>query len=709
MTKFTGIYIKRIDVLDKVTGKALYPGDLNLENTLNIKLIRSTRAHALIKNIDASGLEGIKDLYYFSAGDLYENTHGSIIKDQPVFADKKVNFYGEAIAAIATYNKEKLDEYASLVKVEYEDLDVIDDPVTAIEDYSEKIHKDGNLLQYMSFEKGNIEMGFKDSRLILEDDFELPVVDHMYLETESGVSYIDENGVMNLIVGTQNPFYDKSEIVRCLNIPEDKLIVKAGTVGGGFGGKDGNTIQLFLALVTWKTGKAARLVFNREESLTASYKRHAAKIHLKMGFSQDGIINAFESKLYFDTGAYAALGPATLGLGIEHSTGPYIIKNVKLDGYLSYTNKAPASAMRGFGAPQVEFATETFLNKASKILNIDPLEIRYKNALYNGAEASLGHTMEHAVGIKQALSILKDSKLWREKTLNKDPYIGYGLAAGYLSCGMGKGIVDSAKVEIEQTDANNYKVKIGTVEIGQGSSTLFAQIAAEELGVALDEIEIIMSDTSQTFNCGSTAGSRTGYICGNAIISAVEDFKAQKQKGIKYPKGIGESDFPEVRKIDMGSLGVPHAMYTFIAQAVKVKVDPFTGQIDILDIFAVTEAGRILNPLSLDGQIHGGMAMGLGYTLMEEIEYDNGIPRQKTLSSYLIPTSLDIPSMTSETVDSFELSGPKGLKGAAEVSSVSIAPAITAAVNQLVPIDFKKLPISRHSILEFYEGVKLWD
>lgn len=708
MEEITGVSIKRIDGFDKVTGRALYPGDLRLEDTLHIKLIRSTKAHAIIKRIDSSLLKDIDDVYFFSADDVYENTHGNILKDQPVFSSKKVNYYGEPIAAIATDNKEKLEEYANLVKVEYEDLEVIHDPIIAIEDHSEKLHENGNLLQHMPFEKGNIEEGFRESSIILEDNFDVPVVDHLYLETESGVSYMDENGVLNLIISTQNPFYDKAEIIRCLNIPEDKVIVRVGTVGGGFGGKDGNTVQLFLALVTWKTGKAASLVFNREESLIASYKRHAAKVHLKMGFKEDGIINAFECKVYYDTGAYASLGPATLGLGIEHATGPYVIENVKLDGYLCYTNKAPAGAMRGFGAPQVEFATETLINRAAGLLNIDPIEIRYKNALYIGAEASLGHVMEHTVGIKEALNMIKGSDLWKEKDSNNDPYIGYGIAAGYLSCGLGKGIVDSAKVEIEQVDSNNYKVKIGTVEIGQGSSTLFAQIAAEELGVPISNIEIIMSDTERTFNCGSTAGSRTGYICGNAIIAAAEDLKKQKEEGIEYPKGIGRSNFPEVSKIDIG-IGLPHAMYTFIAQAVKVKVNPFTGDINVLDIFAVTEAGRILNPLSFDGQIHGGLSMGLGYALMEEISYEKGIPKQKTLSTYLIPTSLDIPNMESKTVDTFELSGPKGLKGAAEVSSVSIAPAITAAVNQVVPIEFTKLPISRENILEFYEGGELWE
>ncbi|RYD06960.1 hypothetical protein N752_01325 [Desulforamulus aquiferis] len=214
----------------------------------------------------------------------------------------------------------------------------------------------------------------------MQDTFNVPMVDHLYMEPEAGVAFLDKAGTLNIIAGTQNPFYDQQEIARCLNIPEDKVRVRTANVGGGFGGKDGNTVQLFLALATWKTGKPARMIFSREESLRTSYKRHAARVNIRMGFDRDGLITAYQGKLYYDTGAYAALGPAVLGLGVEHAAGPYVVPNVSIDGYLCYTNKPPASAMRGFGAPQTAFATETILNRAAQKLNLDPVEIRIKNA-----------------------------------------------------------------------------------------------------------------------------------------------------------------------------------------------------------------------------------------------------------------------------------------------------------------------------------------
>ncbi|WP_227761888.1 xanthine dehydrogenase family protein molybdopterin-binding subunit [Zhaonella formicivorans] len=700
-----GYSVLRIDAVSKATGQALYASDYSFPGMLHVKLVRSTEAHALINKIDTDALQGVPGVYCFTARDLVKNSHGNILKDQPVLAWDKVRFYGEPVAVIAADSPEKAEEYAKMVKAEYKPLGIVAGPEEAMLAESPKIHDGGNVLQHISFAKGNVQEALEQSHLVLEDTFTLPVVDHLYLETEAGVSFLDENGVLNIIAGTQNPFYDREEICRCLGIPPEKVRVKTANTGGGFGGKDGNTVQLFLALVTWKTGRPARLVFTREESLVASYKRHAAKIKVKIGFTPAGEITAYQAGIYFDTGAYAALGPAVLGLGVEHAAGPYIIPNVELNGYLCYTNKPPASAMRGFGAPQTAFATETLLNKAAKMLKIDPVDLRLKNALVKGAEGSLGQPMGHAVGLKEALQILKDSPLWQERSTNKDPHIGYGMAAGYLSCGMGKGIPDQARVEIEELPGPNYQVKIGTVEIGQGSNTLFAQLAAEALGVPLSQITVIMGDTGLTHDCGSTAASRTGYICGNALLAAVQDLKKQKAAGVENPKGIGEAVFPEVEKPDLG-IGLPHSMYTFIAQAVKAKVDPLSGEVRLLDIFAVTEAGRVVNPMSLDGQIHGGIAMGAGYCLTEEIKFTRGLPRENNLSTYLIPTSLDLPNISNRTVDSYEESGPQGLKGAAEVAAVAIAPAITAAINDVIPVPLNELPVSRQKIAEFVSSNK---
>lgn len=700
MPHVVGSSFPRVDALAKVTGQAVYPSDYSFPNMLELRIVRSTQAHALIKAIDTHHCKGIDDLYCFTAADVQENRLGNIIKDQPLFADDKVRFYGEAVALIAADSPEKADFYAKSIKVDYEPLQVVNNPQEALKTDSPQIHETGNLLSHIPFQKGNVESAFKQSFLIMEDTFTVPVVDHLYLEREAGVSYLDEEGVLNIIAGTQNPFADREEIAQCLGIPIDKIRMRSATIGGGFGGKDGNTVQLFLALATWKTRRPARLVFTREESLSTSYKRHAARIKVKLGLDPSGLINAYQGVIEYDTGAYAALGPAVLGLGVEHAAGPYVIPNVQIDGYLCYTNKPPASAMRGFGVPQVAFAVETLLNRAAKILQIDPIKLRWQNALYKGAEGSLGQKMEHSVGLKESLERLGNSMLWQEKSRNTDPTLGYGMAAGYLSCGMGKGIPDTAKVEIEALPDGSYEVRIGTVEIGQGSSTLFVQLAAEELHVPSERIRVIMGDTARTHDSGSTAGSRTSYICGNALLKAVEDLHRQSAIGVLNPIGVGEAVFPEEKHLSLG-IGWPHSMYTFIAQAVKVRVNRLTGEVELLDVFAVTEAGRVINPIGLEGQIQGGVVMGIGYALMEQIDFGQGKPKQTNLSSYLVPTSLDSPNIEAVSVSAYEESGPLGLKGAAEVGTIVIAPAITAAVNEVVDLPISELPISRQRITDY--------
>jgi len=601
-----GSSIPRIDGVAKVTGQVRYPSDYSLPNMLYLKLVRATEPHANIHTLDTTPCRGVEGVYCFTADDVLENSYGSILKDQPVFAKEKVRYYGEPLALIAADTPEKASQYAGLVKVSYEPLPVIEDPVQALSESSPVIHEGGNLLLHIPFAKGMPEQALRDSYLVLEDEFHVPVVDHLYLEREAGVSFLDEDGVLNLIVGTQNPFYDREEISRCLGIPLEKIRV--------------------------------------------------------------------------------------------HAAGPYVIDHVSLEGYLCYTNKPPASAMRGFGAPQTAFAMETLLNRAANILKIDPVQLRYLNALYKGAEGSLGHTMEHTVGLKEVLTLLENSSLWQERVHNTDPSIGYGMAAGYLSCGMGKGITDQAKVEMHCLADGTYELKIGTVEIGQGSNTLFVQLAAEALEVTPDRIKIVMGDTALTYECGSTAASRTSYICGNALLQAIEDLKRQRESGVLYPKGIGEAVFPEVKKSNLG-IGLPHSMYTFIAQAAKVRVLK-TGEIELLDVFAVTEAGRVINPTALEGQIQGGIVMGAGYALTENLQFNQGIPQTTSLSTYLIPTSLDSPTMTAVSVTEYEESGPMGLKGAAEVGTVVISPAIVAAVSDVVQHSVSELPISREKFVK---------
>ncbi|WZL71681.1 xanthine dehydrogenase family protein molybdopterin-binding subunit [Clostridiaceae bacterium 35-E11] len=693
MKSVIGKSIPRVDGWEKVTGRTKYPSDLYMPNMLYLKMVRATEAHAMIKSIDTAEVENVEDVYVFTAKDVKENSFGNIIKDQPVFCDKKVRFYGEPIAMVAAPTKELASSMAKKIKIEYQALPIVNDPEKALDLEASILHPNGNLLQELHYENRDIKKGFSESKLVLEDVFEAPMIDHVYMETESGISYMDEAGILTVLVGTQNAFHDQREISYALGIPLENVRVKGLVTGGGFGGKDGNTVQIYLALATLKTGRPAKLIFSREESLITSYKRHPAKVYTKMGFAEDGKIKVFEGKVYFDTGAYAALGPAVLGLGTEHFVGPYEIEHVKLDGYLVYTNKPPASAMRGFGAPQVLFATETLINRAAKELGLDPVDIRMKNALEVGREGPFGQRMEHSVGLKEALKKLKETSLWKEKKTNKDPNIIYGIAGGFLSCGMGAGIYDGAKVKIEKK-GQRYLVRIGTVEIGQGSLTMYVQMAAEALEVSTEYIDIIFADTGQTFDCGSVAASRTTYIIGKAIIEAAKDFKKHQKD-----YGIGEAIFPESSKRDIG-IGLPHMMYTFLANAVKAHINPLTGEITLLDIVAATEAGKIINPSGLAGQIQGGVGQGIGYALMENMGFENGKMLQKNLSTYLIPTTKDVCDIESLTVDAYEHSGPFGAKGAAEVGTVAIAPAITGGLIEKWDLCINQLPISREEIVK---------
>ena len=460
--------------------------------------------------------------------------------------------------------------------------------------------------------------------------------------------------------------------------------------GGGFGGKDGSTAQLFTALAAFKTRRPCKLIFSRQESLATTYKRHAVYMHVKMGFKKDGTMVAFDGSGYLDTGAYGGLGPAVLSLFSEHFAGPYNIPNVKISSHLCYTNKPVAHAMRGFGAPQGAFAAESLISRASKLLGIDPLEIRYKNGIETGMYGGVGQKMRHFVDFKGALKLIEQSELWQERKHNTDPYVGYGIAGGHLSCGLGKNIPDQAEVKIEEADGH-YTIFLGLVDIGQGSRTALQAMAADALETDFDNVSLVMADTDRTLDCGSTAGSRSTFIGGNAMLNAIENFKKGEME-------TGKADFPESEE-SFSIAGFPHAMYTFIAQAVKLRVDPVTGQVVLLDIAAATEAGRIINPLAMAGQIQGGVAMSVGYAFGENCQFKEGRLLNDSMSTYLMPTAMDLPRIQSLHVDGYEPSGPMGVKGAAEVSTVSIAPAIAAAINEVSEGRLTSLPFDIETIL----------
>jgi len=703
MRRYVGERRGRLEGLDKATGRAQYAGDYHLENMLELALVRSTISHGTIRSIDTSNLP--EDVMVFTGKDFAENIVADIFCDTPVLAEDRIRFLGEPVALIAADTREKAKEAAKLVKVEYDLLPTIRNVEDAKDPAMPALHGQSNLLTDFFMGKGDVEKAFEESYLVVEDDFETPEQDHGYMEPDACFAYVEDNRLM-VRTSSQGVFADRAMICRALGLEPEQVHVRAAFVGGGFGGKDGHTVQIYPCLVSWMTKRPARIVLDRQEVLACTYKRHRIKMHVKMGFSKEGKILAFDGNGVLDTGAYAGYGASVHSLFTEHFPGPYNIPNVRLRTEAYYTNKPTAHAMRGFGSPQGAFATESIINRAIAKLGLDPIQMRLDNALEYGSVGSVGQPMEHCVGLKDALKLIQESSLWKERETNTDPYVGYGVASGFLSCGLGQKIHDSAKVSVQEREDGGFDIGIGLVDIGQGSTTALAAMAADLLETDIENIHMIMADTDETEDCGPTAASRSVFIAGNALIDAVKQYKKLKETkpcGVTLPPVKGEAAFPESPK-DLGRIGFPHAMFTFVTQAVKLRVDPVTGSITLLDIAAATECGKVINPLSLAGQIQGGIGMSIGFCLGEDCSFKEGELIHKDFSTYLMPTAMDVPNIASYHVDAYEQSGPLGVKGAAEVSTVSIAPAINEAVRQVSGAELTKLPLSAEEILKALEA-----
>ena len=700
MRQYVGEKRGRLEGMDKATGRALYAGDYRMENMLELALVRSEISHGSVHTLDVSALP--EDVLVFTGKDFAENVVADIFCDTPVLAYDRIRFRGEPIAIIAADTREKAKEAAKLVKVEYERLPIVRNTEDAKDPALPVLHGDSNLLADFFHEKGDVEKAFEESYLIVEDDFETPAQDHGYMEPDACFAYVEDDRLM-VYTTSQNVFADRLMICRALGLAPEQVRVRAAFVGGGFGGKDGHTCQIYPSLVSWLTKRPAKVVFDREEVLACTYKRHGIKTHVKMGFSKEGKILAFDGSAILDTGAYAGYGASVHGLFTEHFPGPYEIPNVRLKTETYYTNKPIAHAMRGFGAPQGAFATESIISRAVAQLGLDPIGMRLDNALVQGSVGALGQPMDHCVGLREALKLVQESDLWKERESNTDPYVGYGVAGGFLSCGLGQKIPDNAKVSVREREDGGFDIGCGLVDIGQGSTTALAAMAADLLETDIENIHMIMADTDKTEDCGCTAASRSVFIAGNALMAAVKQYKKMKEAGLSSDIAMGEAAFPESSK-DLGRIGFPHAMYTFVAQAVKLRVDPITGSVSLLDIAAATECGKVINPLGLAGQIQGGIGMSIGFCLGEDCTWKDGQLIHKNFATYLMPTALDVPNIASYHVDAYEASGPMGVKGAAEVSTVSIAPAINEAVRQASGAILTKLPLSPEEILKALEA-----
>ena len=741
--KTIGKNILRIGAVERLKGEPIFSADLELEHPLTLKVLRSTRAHARIVKIDIAGALQVKGVIKaFTASDVPgNNLTGIINKDRPLLVSDKVRFVGDAIALIAAENEEAAEKGVNAINVVYEDLPAVFDPEEALKNSAPKIHEKGNLLFTRKVKKGSIDKAFKNCQAVVEKTYQTSCLEHTYLEPDAGAGYVERDGTIVIFASTQNPHYDHSEVVSVLGVEDEKVRIIQAATGGGFGSKLDLNVQGFIGLALYHLKRPVRYVYSREEAFLATAKRHPLKMIVKTGADSKGRLLAMRARIICDTGAYASYGIAVASRSAVHATGPYEVENVDIEALCVYTNKPFSGAMRGFGAPQMAFAHESQMDLLAKELNMDPLEIRRVNILKQGSETATGQKLTESVGILECLDAIQPHyeeamKNWR--TAESSPFKRKGVGIGAMCYGIGNtGMRNPSTARVEMDPAGSVTLYTGCADIGQGSTTVLAQIVAETLGLETDAIQLVVGDTKYTTNAGATSASRQTYISGNAVKEAAEKlrellmtgavdvlkvgkaslmldsgFVADSNDNAKkvsfsklaaraYKKGLpfvcqGYFD-PETVPLDTETgQGIPYSTYAFACHLAFVTVDTMTGEVSVEKIVAAHDVGKAIYPEGVIGQICGGVAMGVGFALMEDYMYG----QTESMKDYFIPTCKDMPEVIPIIVESREPTGPFGAKGVGEPALIPTAPAILNALNDALGQRIYSLPANLERVLE---------
>lgn len=740
--KWIGKKIKQVLSEEKIKGELKYPSDVYFENMIWGKVLRSKYPHALIKKIDTTKAERlggvVKVLTYKDIPGL--NGFGIVVQDQPVLCFNKVRYLGDAIALVAAETKEIAEKALELIEVEYEPLPVVDDPLKAIEEGSPKVHESGNIHLHTVIKKGDVKKGFEEADLIIENEYRTGRQEHAYLEPENGVAFYDEEeDIITVICGGQYPFRDQIQIARVLAFDPRKIRVINEPMGGGFGGKDEITTQIHLALLAYHTKRPVKMEISREESIVFSWKRHPMILRYKTGVKKDGTLVANEVYIYADTGAYASLGGPVVNLAVEHSCGPYRVPNTYIEGFCIYTNNGVSSAFRGFGVNQVTFAMESQMDEIAEKLKIDPVELRRKNILKRGDLTGIGSIIETSIGLNKILDEIEKHPIYKEREkikLNSKKYkkFGVGIAISYQGTGLGVGLPDYGAAIIEMRRDGGFNIYTGSVEIGQGTKTTLKIIALESLKVSDEnKVLIISGDSFISPDSGTTTASGATYRSGRAIKIASEKllkilkrevseifnisensifikdetfFDKDGRELINYeklgeilydkrrlPRTEGHFNFPTSKTKIEGAFGLPHYIFSFSGSIALVEVNTLTGKVNLIKGVNLIDGGRVINKIGFEGQSEGGVVMGMGYALMEDVIIKSGEFLTKNYSTYLIPTSLDAPyDIETIPIESIEELGPYGSKGIGETTMVPIAPAITNAIFDAAKVRIRQIP-----------------
>jgi CO/xanthine dehydrogenase Mo-binding subunit len=748
--------LRRVDALGKAVGATVYGADYSMPNMLHAKVFRSSKPSARIKHLDVSKAKELPGVVCVLTGadvpgaKLTTDMPGQTGKearagsDAPVLASDVVRFVGEPIALVAAETLSIAERALELIEIEYEQLPGVFDPLEAMKPGAPVIFEPDNVVARWKIRKGDLEAGFRAADVVVENTYRVPFVEHAYLELESGVAWVDEQGVINIRVGTQVIEHFRN-IARAVGVPQNKIRVRGTLVGGGFGGKEDITVEIFLALLAKATQKPVKLVYTREESFIAQSKRHPFVITHRVGVKKNGRITAAKIDMIADSGAYPYLSPYVLLYATIMASGPYKIDNIHVDSVAVATNQPFTSAFRGFGGPQAAIAYEQQMDEIAKALDMDPLDVRRVNYIKTGDQNATGQVIESATWLEE--SATRALEALGEKTSDDGPVkVGWGFASYFQSYGRITWFHDTSRAWVGVEMDGTVVIRCGTPDIGAGQVNSLCQIAAEILGVPLKDVTVYSTDSAVTPLAGTSTATRQLYMSGNAVhqaSSAVREVLVdraskhfeEKSEDIDLADGMVFVKHDPAQSMPLKDLvarcaaeGLPlsnlalftapftdgidtetgqgdvYPDFTFGTQAVEVAVDTETGEITLLKSVACHDIGRAINPAAVVGQIAGGSHQGLGYALLEDFIVENGVTKTPSLAEYLIPTILDFPTTKVIILESGSGVGPFGAKGIGEPSLTPAAPAVANAVADAIGVRIHELPLTPQRVLDAIAG-----
>jgi CO/xanthine dehydrogenase Mo-binding subunit len=738
-TRVIGKSVPRKEGREKVTGRALYVDDLKFPGMLHGVTVRSQSARGRIKGIHFEGNIPWNEFTIVTAKDIpSKNCIALLIEDQPCLAEEFVNHPEEPVVLLAHPDKYLLEDARTNVRIEIEPLP----PIFTIEDSlarKEIIWREDNIFKSFRVEKGNLDDAWAAADFIVEGEYETGAQEQLYIEPQGMIAKAGPEDGVTVWGSLQCPYYAHKALVRLFGLPKDRIRVVQTETGGGFGGKEEypSMIAAHAALLALKSGRPVKIIYDRAEDMVATTKRHPSRTRHRTGLTRDGKFVAMEIDFTVDGGAYETLSPVVLSRGTIHAAGPYNCPNVRILSRAVATNMPPHGAFRGFGAPQSVFALERHLDRVAKVVGLAPEELRRRNFIHEGEMLAVSQVVKEKVDMGALMDralALSDYHAKRKKFAAQNAHGAIRKGIGFAAFLHGAGFTGSgeeylaSEVAMEGTREGKVRVLAGSTEMGQGTNTIFAQIAAETLGLDCEQIEILQPDTAQVPNSGPTVASRTAMIVGKLVETAARGLERRLiESGFLKPgydaaqfaaacrryieefgalKSFAKYEHPkDLHWDDEHYRGDAYGAYGWAVYVAEVSVDMRTAEVRVEDFVAVQEVGKVINPVLAAGQIEGGVAQGVGFALYENVVWREGRMVNGQMTNYVMPTSMDVPPIRVFFEEIPYARGPAGAKGIGELPLDGTAPAIANAIANATGVDIRRIPVMPEALMEMLESV----